>query len=561
MLRCFVVCSLLVATAAYADDTYDLSIDECAAPDAGCIAGAPDEPDEATLEAQEQATPPETDPVEWTVTRTAGPQVTEAGDVAGGCAVATPGLALALLLLFTRRRKRLALVIVAACTLDAGSWDSAVDSGPTGDATFVDVYAADLTTGSQYLLAGEPLAGGAGQPVAAFSLQSERGGTPILRVAGTCGDELVTLGSGELLGWARPDAGDGTAPLVELVAHDGCTFAYETDPDAIDGLVGEGYTVTRTLGNVWPPGYGEAPPADDATDDVTIEANAACRADKHSPVEFLYASPGAVESRRFLLGCPGEVIIGEKGENGPRGAMTDPAAHAKGGRSAFVLDRNGDKLRELLVRSNGVERTAAYLRKKLQSGYDYIAIDEITAAPDWRDGTSLNRRLRALLVRMPARTFIPYISIDLTQYPGGYSDLRARRLLLRAFARRARVLALEIYLHTGQVMAGAAPGVFRRAADRLAVASAWRGINRRAISVVGTSMHSSYPQYRYLDQPSHDLSSIKRQVNAIRHGSKRLRSQRGIGWYFVNKSDMATPSAYSYDRLIKTMRLQGLRFR
>jgi hypothetical protein len=556
MLR-LVLCSLLLATTAYADDTYDLSIDECAAPDSGCIAGAPDEPDELTLEAQEQATPPETDPVAWSVTRTASPQVTEGGEVSGGCSVASPGLALVLLLLFARRRKRLALVVIAACTLDAGSWDSAVDNGPTGDSTFVDVYAADLATGTQYLLAGQPLADDAAQPVAAFSLQSERGGTPILRTAGACGDQLVTSGSGELLGWARPDAGDGTAPLVELVAHDGCTFTYETDPDAIQSLIADGYTVTRTLGNVWPPGYGETPPADD----VTVTAAAACHADKHSPVEFLYASPGADESLRFLLGCPGEVIIGEKGEAGPRGAMTDPSAHAQGGRSAFVLDRNGDKLRGLLMRTNGVERTAAYLRKKLQSGYDYIAIDEITAAPDWRDGTSLNRRLRALLLRMPARTFIPYISIDLTQYPSGYSDMRARRQLLRAFARRARVLALEVYLHTGQVMAGEAPSVFRRAALRLGLASAWRGINRRAITVVGTSMHSSYPQYRYLDEPSHDLASIKRQVNAIRHGSHRLRAQRGIGWYFVNKSDMAPPSAYSYDRLIKTMRLSGLRFR
>lgn len=551
MLRRLVLVSLLFATTAYADD-YDLSIDECAAPDSGCIAGAPDEPDELTLEAQENATPAETDPVEWTVTRTAGPQVTETGDVSGGCSVATPGLALALLLLFMRRRKRLALVVIAACTLDAGSWDSAVDSGPTGDTTFVDVYA----TGSDYVLAGEPIADGADQPVAAFSLQSERGGTPILKVAGTCGDQLVTSGSGELLGWARPDAGDGTAPLVELVAHDGCTFSYETDPEAVAGLVADGYTVTRTLGNVWPPGYGETPPAED----VAVEANAACHADKHSPVEFLYASPGAVESLRFLLGCPGEVIIGEKGEAGPRGAMTDPSAHARGGRSAFVLDRNGDKLRELLMRSNGVERTAAYLRKKLQAGYDYIAIDEITSAADWRDGTSLNRRLRALLLRMPAWTFIPYISIDLTQYPGGYTDLRARRQLLRAFARRARVLALEVYLHTGQVMAGEAPSVFRTAALRLGLASAWSGINRRAITVIGTSMHSSYPQYRYLDSPANDLASIQRQVNAIRHASRRLRSQRGIGWYFVNKSDMAPPSAYSYDRLIKTMRLAGLRF-
>jgi len=51
-----------------------------------------------------------------------------------------------------------------------------------------------------------------------------------------------------------------------------------------------------------------------------------------------------------------------------------------------VLDRNGDKLRALLNRNNGIERTAAYLRHKLAIGYDYIVIDEITSAPDWADG-------------------------------------------------------------------------------------------------------------------------------------------------------------------------------
>jgi hypothetical protein len=554
MLRLALCCSLLVATTAYADD-YDLSIDECAAPDSGCISGAPDEPDEASLVAEENATPVDEDPVVWAVDRPPGPQVTEAGDVAGGCSVATPGLAIALLLLFARRRKRFVLAVLAACTLDGGSYDDAVDAGPTGDASFIDVYAADLPTGTQWLLAGQPLAGGAAQPVAAFALQSEPGGVPILKTPGACGDQLVTSGTGELLGWARAEGGDGTAPLVELVDTDGCT-TYETDPDAIDGLLQSGYSITHTLGNVWPPGYGEAPPPDDDL----VQPKATCQVDKHSPVELLYASPGATETLRFLVGCPGEVIVGEKREAGPRGSMADADAHARGGRSAFVLDRNGDKLRELLMRSNGVERTAAYLRHKLAEGYDYIAIDEITAAADWRDGSSLNRRLRKLLLRLPARTVIPYISIDLTQYPNGYNDLRARRSLLRAFARRARVIALEVYQHTGGVMAGQAPAVERRAADRLALASAFRGINRRAITVIGTSMHSGYAQYNYLDQPSHDLTSIKRQVNAIRHASRRLRSQRGLGYYFVNKSDMAPPHAYTYDQLIKVMRLQGLRF-
>jgi hypothetical protein len=391
----------------------------------------------------------------------------------------------------------------------------------------------------------------------------------VFRAPAACGDHLVTeaAADAELLGWARDVSGEGTAALVELENDAGC-FAYEIDQETIDNLVSQGFHVNGSLGYVWPPGLGDPlPPPEPTTDDpVALTGPAACpNVTKQSALQLLYASPGKEETLRFLKDCPGEVVIGEKRETGPVGSMKSAAAHAAGGRTGFVLDRHGDKLRELLMRDNGVERTVAYLKKKMQLGYDYFVIDEITAASDFRDGTTLNRRLRKLLLRMPNRTIIPYISIDLTQYSSGFSYMQGRKLLLRAFKLRARSIALEVYLHTGQVRAGYAPSTFRRAADRLALAvrglSKAGGINLRAITTIGTSMHSSYPQYRYLDQASYDLTSLSRQVNAIRHGSKRLRQQHGVGWYFVNKSDMAPPSAYSYDALIRRMRLLGLRFK
>lgn len=577
---------LLTAPAVFADDAdvpFDPSIDECAAPDSGCIADAA-EPTDASLEAEEMAAPEDAPPITWRAapdqlacpdgaTNQGGRSIAEpgVGEVSGGCsATHLPGMLVgaALLVLLVYGRRRRLLLLLAACSLDGGSWDDAVDAGPTGDAeAYVDVFAAQLgdADGVQYLLASEPLVDGAGEPVAQFSLERARDGVPVFRTAGACGDRLATSGD-ELLGWARADGGDGTAALVELAAPDGCSFVYETDDETIATLAAEGYTVTGTVAHVWPPGMGDAPLAEPADPEPGLAAAPApCQVTKHSPLQLLYASPGKVHTLRFLIGCPGEVVVGEKRESGPVGAMKSAEAHAAGGRTAFVLDRHGDKLRELLLRDNGVERTAAYLRKKMQAGYDYFVIDEITAAPDFRDGTTLNRRLRKLLLRMPPRTIIPYISIDLTQRSTGYAAMRGRRLLLRAFKRRARALALEVYLHTGEVRAGYAPSTFRRAADRLALAvkglKYGGGINTRAISVIGTSMHSTYPQYRYLDQPSYDLRSLSRQVNAIRHGSKRLRQQNGVGWYFVNKSDMAPPSAYSYDALIRRMRLLGLRFR
>lgn len=483
-------CSLALTRVATADDTdvpFDPTVDECAAPDSGCIADAP-EPTDASLDAEEAAATEDATPVAWQAApdqlacaegaaaqdgRCIATDATPA-DVSGGCAAGKlPGLVLALALVLVMRRRRV-LLLLAACSLDGGSWDDAALAGPTGDSTtYRDVLAAELpeTDGAQYLLANQPLAAGADEPVAQFSLLRTRAAVPVFRTQTACGDRLAPQGD-ELLGWARDSAGDGTAELVELAAPDRCAFTYETDPETIDTRVAQGFHIVGTVAYVWPPGMGDAPaiePPD--TGETTAEAPAPCHADKHSALQLLYASPGKDFTLRFLRGCPGEVVVGEKRELGPVGAMKSADAQAAGG----------------------------------------------------------------------------------------------RRLLLRAFKRRARVLALEVYLHTGEVRAGHAAATFRRAADRLALAvhglSGTGGINRRAITVLGTSMHSSYAQYRYLDQPAYDLRALSREVNAIRHGSKRLRQQHGIGWYFVNKSDMDPPSAYSYDALIRRMRLLGLRFK
>ncbi|HET9988821.1 MAG TPA: hypothetical protein VFQ65_09875, partial [Kofleriaceae bacterium] len=521
MRRLSVVLLLAFASTAYAGDPpdtpWDPSVDECAAPDAGC---QPERDiDDVTLDRDETAAAETVDPIEWDTSAAmtcpdgsqpqqgtcmadasvAAPPPAESGCATGGHAGLIVIVAIAGLVALRKKQLALALAFVACAQQDYG-WDAALDDGALAGTT-TDVFAADLATGTQYLLSHQPLAAGAAQPVAAFALSTTPDSVPVGRVATACGDQLVVASAGsELLGYARATAGAGTAELVELADPNGC-HAYATDSDRVAALVAEGYAITNSLGYVWPPGMTDpvvAEPTGD--DDAIVAAQPACKVSKSSPVELLYASPGAVETLRFLIGCPGEVIVGEKREDGPIGAMKSAAAHAQGGRSGFVLDRNGDKLRELLNRSNGVERTAAYLRHKLASGYDYIVIDEVTSASDFADGQGLNHELRQLLLRMPARTIIPYISIDLTQESIGAAAMPHRRLLLRAFKKRARVLALEVYLHTAQVMAGESPSVFRRATDRLGDAirglAGAGGINGRSIITIGTSMHSTYAQYR-----------------------------------------------------------------
>ena len=122
----------------------------------------------------------------------------------------------------------------------------------------------------------------------------------------------------------------------------------------------------------------------DGTDRRAVAAQPLCTGRQASPVELLYASPGADESLRFLIGCPGEVIVGEKREAGPLGAMKI-AGGARAGRPHRVRPRSQRRQAARAAnRTNGVERTAAYLRHKLAIGYDYIVIDEITTAPRLR---------------------------------------------------------------------------------------------------------------------------------------------------------------------------------
>jgi hypothetical protein len=150
-------------------------------------------------------------------------------------------------------------------------------------------------------------------------------------------------------------------------------------------------------------------------------------------------------------------------------------------------------------------------------------------------------------------------------YPGGGQAMHDRRLLLRAFSLRARMLALEDYLHTDAVIGGAAPPTFRTAANRLVAAvhglRGAAGISTRTLTTLGLSMHTRYPQYNYLDDSRHDLSSIARQATAIRHGSARLHAERGLGFYFIGKSDITPSRGYRVEDVVAAIHKAMLRFR
>ncbi|MGE3636788.1 MAG: hypothetical protein AB7P00_43195, partial [Sandaracinaceae bacterium] len=312
----------------------------------------------------------------------------------------------------------------------------------------------------------------------------------------------------------------------------------------------------------------DAGPAGDAAARIDAGALAveACALSDDAPLVLLHGSVGAEDNLRFLTDdCAAEVVVGAKRDAGPSSVMRRPDTRARGGRSGYVMDLNGRRIRDALLRDDGVARTASELRAILANGYDYIVIDEITAAADWVDGALVNRRFRRLLEVLPPRTVIAYVSLDLTMASDDGAAMRARRQLLYALMQHGRALALEVYLHTDQVRAGLAPDTLRRAAIRLreAVLGLPDGghINRRAITVLGVSINAPYAQYRYLDRPAHDLASLRAQALAARTYGALLQEQRGLGYYFVNRSDIEplAGAPYDLDQLIGVMAAEGER--
>ncbi len=298
--------------------------------------------------------------------------------------------------------------------------------------------------------------------------------------------------------------------------------------------------------------------ADDAgsSSDGGATGPAPCALGSDAPLVLLYASVGGDDNLRFLHDdCSAEVVVGEKREAGPRSAMKHPEARALGGRSGYIMDLHGTRIRDALRRTDGVARTAAELEAILDNGYDYIIIDEITTAADWVDGALVNRRFRRLLEVLPPRKVIAYVSLDLTMSPSGDTAMAARRQLLYALMQHGRAIALEVYLHTGQVIAGQAPDLLRRAAIRLRHATLGLPdgghVNRRAITVLGLSIHEPAP-YNYLDRPHDDLRAVRIQARAVRDFGALLQEQRGLGYYYVTHSDIVpyASAPYDFDRLV-----------
>jgi hypothetical protein len=491
-------------------------------------------------------------------------------------------LCAALVLAPRRRRLLVAVACAAACGADTPQGFDDTEAPLTAANQYLNVSVAERLEGAGAALLldhqeADPTRFAEPAAQLSLALHAFPGAIALRKVAGLCGDRVTTGAGTELLGYAAPFADEGTAELVQLESPEGCAVT-ATDSETIAALQAQGYRRGPALGHVWPPGWGEATPAAAGTASADAAADVAapavvdgaapapqpCRF-KHEPSLFLfYSGVGAARNLDLLAGCPGEVVLGDKDTAGPRGAFNTAAAHAAGGRTAYVYSGFGTELLDLLA-TKGARAAADSVRAKLSSGYDYVVVDEITANPRWADTALEGKRFRQMLLLVPPRSVIGYISLDLTKAPAGLAALRNRRWLLRALRLRGKALALEVYLKTSEVFRGAAAPAFRTAAERVAQAvqgmPGAAGISRREITVLGLTAHSKYPQYQYLDVPREDLASIHRQVSAVLQASARTRAQQGLGFYFSGLAEIQPASQYTLDDLVARVHGELLRER
>ena len=553
------------------DLPFDPTIDECAAPDSGCIPEpAPDEPDEASLAPRRRRR------------STAGDRPDRVSERLDGADGGPPGHRCG-----RRHRRRMhgqrlpGLVVAAAVVLliAARSASRAAHRArrvlarrrqlrrrrrqPDRPAMRTRTSMSTPPSAATPMACSCSLASQLGrrrreQPIAQFSLHARaRRRCPCPGTHGRAAISLTTARRGrEPARLGAPRAGDGTAALVELARARRLHVRLRDRAGAIDGLVQSGYHDHAHARAT----CGRRASARRRRSRTTTEhrSRSTARAMPRHEARRRSSSSTRARARRHRCGsssvAPARSSSARSARSGPDGAMNDPRRARRGGRTAFVLDRNGDKLRELLLRSNGVERTAAYLRKKLQ---------RLRLHRDRRDhgGLRLARRhdaqppLRKLLLRLPSRTIIPYISIDLTQYPNGYATLRARALC-SARSRSARAcIALEVYLHTAAVRPG---GARRRHSAAPPIASALgEGAERRR-----RDQRPRDQRDRYLDALE-ALSAVPlpRSAEARPHvdhapgqrdpsRQQRLRHSAASAATSSTSRDMAPPRAYTYDALI-----------
>jgi hypothetical protein len=206
-----------------------------------------------------------------------------------------------------------------------------------------------------------------------------------------------------------------------------------------------------------------------------------------------------------------------------------------------------------LDRDDDQTLAAAYVRNRLSRGYEYLAIDELSAnATEWTNGGRYAVRFVRLLERLAAegldRRIILYINAyNMLDTFDRYSDV------LAACRDHCRILANEVYLTDNAVRVGtapvagkcvhdrscistlayqiarAAPGAVRRMITVIAVAERWHDYRDTALCAPGDG--ALYLQYAYL------------------HSNSLVCRQPGVGGYSLTRNTVASYIARQSDCL------------
>ena len=382
---------------------------------------------------------------------------------------------------------------------------------------------------------------------------------------GACGDRLVAserAADGELLGYVAAQPAGGTAALTELVAPDGCGAIYETDADAIALWVADGWAPGAVVGYVWPPGWGDAPAADDGA--VATDAVKSCALGRNPALFLFYTGIDRASDSACSAAAP---------------ARSSSARSTWIGRTAA---RRGERARRRRPHRAHLRRQRQAVPRAVAAAQRRRAHRRVhPPAPEGRlrlcrrrrghHRSELGRRRDGQPPLPPApvahsAAHAHPVHLDRPDDVSGRRAGAARAPLAppRVQAARARAGARGVPAHRrGHGRRGASDLPRRRRSHRRRGARhARRRRHQRARDHDARPVDAhALPAVQLPRRRAPRSSAIARQATAVRHASSRTRAQHGLGFYFIGRSDITPSRRYRVADVVAGIHQAMLRFR
>ena len=299
---------------------------------------------------------------------------------------------------------------------------------------------------------------------------------------------------------------------------------------------GSGMTTRTLLVALTVVGLGCGSEPDDLDDslDPTDRASCTARAPGNGAIVVHYGALAETNpSAAFLDALAGdsETVIVTRALTPDCGSGSFAHWRNKGDRFRWAYKLPDDEAAPMLSNDTFV----GFVQKKIDQGWDYVAIDEIGANPgapvDWKNGSEVSDAYVDALAELSdtgyGRRMLPYLASSTVSNPMRSASVKN---VLQTIPGQSRIGLVELYRRTSDGHSVEQHRAYFHDKTRnleLAVG----GINDHLITVLGFSNKNGAAPHRYLDVPSEDLASITRQFSALHQNNSLTRRHPGVGTY------------------------------